>query len=141
MNYTSLIDLLQSSFAQTGTTHSTYVGDPYELWNNKRVRYISACVSLESLEVEENVRTYVFLIYCADRLTRGETNVGNCIDACTDAVEAALNFATDNGNSDTLLVEGTRQYTPFVQKFADNLAGVWTRVRLQVNNDINLCTE
>lgn len=139
MNLQEIATELQNGFQSVGFVNSVYNGDVYDLWNNNEVRYLSACWELEMIETKENWKTYVLIIYAADRLMEAEVNKNACWDAAEQAIETALNYLTLSGQSDNLFIEEMRQYTPFTQKFADNLAGVYCRVRIQTPNEINLC--
>lgn len=140
MNMSEIAEAIREGFAKVGYVESVYDGDVYDLWNNKEVKYLSACFELENINTNENVKTYVLIIYAADRMLEDGANKMGCWDAAEQAIETMLNYLTENGMSDNLYIEEVRQYTPFVQKFADNLAGVWCRVNLKTGNEINLCT-
>ena len=140
MNYYEIAEKLRAGLAGVGYVNSIYDGDVYDQWNNNEVPYLSACFELEGIETSDNIKSYNIVVYAADRLLEDGSNKAMCWDAAEQAIETALNFATENGKSDNLWIEDMRQYTPFVQKFADNLAGVWCRVQIKTRNVINLCT-
>lgn len=141
MNLTELSSLMTAAFSSVAYVNSVLTGDVYERWNNKEVKYVSACYALESSDTDENVTTYSFIIYAADRLLEDAANTVQSFDICQTAIEMMLNYISDSGADDNLWIEDTRTYTPFVQKFADNLAGVYVRVKIHVRNDLNLCAE
>lgn len=140
MNLNEIAIAIRQGFQQVGYVESIYNGDVYDLWNNNEVRYLSGCFDIENINTTQDVKTYVLVVYAADRLIEDGSNRLACIDAAEQAIETMLNFLTDNGQNDNLWIDEVRQYTPFEQKFADNLAGVWCRVNLKTTNDINLCT-
>lgn len=140
MNLSEIAEKIREGFARVGYVESVYDGDAYDTWNNKEVRYLSACFELESIGATENIKTYNLIVYTADRLIEDGSNKMMCWDAAEQATETMLNFITENGESDNLFIDEVRQYTPFVQKFADNLAGVYCRVKLKTTNEINLCS-
>ena len=139
MNLTSISQAIRSAFGAVGYIQSLYEGDVYDHWNNNEVQYHSACFALESVETKEDVKAYNLIVYVADRLTEDCSNRVQCFDTSEAAIEKMLNILTDSGRSDNLWVEDTRQYTPFEQKFADNLAGVYVRIKLNTTNELNLC--
>lgn len=140
MNLNEIANAIREGFANVGFVESVYDGDVYDLWNNNEVRYLSGCFDLENINTTQDAKIYIFVVYAADRLIEDSSNKMACWDAAEQAIETMLNFVTENGQSDNLWIDELRQYTPFVQKFADNLAGVWCRVSLKTTNDINLCT-
>ena len=141
MNLTQLSKNIDTAFERVGYVNSVLTGDPYERWNNKEVKYVSACYALESSDSDENITTYSLIIYAADRLLEDASNTVQSFDICQTAIEVMLNFLTDSGKEDKLWIEDIRTYTPFVQKFADNLAGVYVRTKIKVRNTLNLCKE
>lgn len=140
MNLNEIATAIFQGFSQVGYVESVYNGDVYDTWNNNEVRYLSGCFELENINTNDGIKTYVFIVWAADRLLEDGSNKLACWDAAEQAIETMLNFLTDNGQNDNLWIDEIRQYTPFEQKFADNLAGVWCRVNLKTTNDINLCT-
>lgn len=141
MNLTELSNRMTAAFEQVAYVNSVLTGDVYERWNNKEVKYVSVCYAIESSDADENITTYSFILYAADRLLEDGSNNVQSFDICQTVIENALNFLTNSGASDNLWIEDTRTYTPFVQKFADNLAGVYVRTKIKVRNDLNLCNE
>jgi hypothetical protein len=140
MNLSEISIAIIDGFKKVGYVESIFNDDVYEIWNNSEVRYLSACWELESIETQDDVKAYNLLIFAADRLMENESNKLQCWDAAEQAIETMLNYITENGQSDNLFIEDVRQYTPFKQKFADNLAGVYCRLKLKTPNEINLCT-
>ena len=140
MNLSEIATAIEQGFSRVGYVESIYNDDVYDIWNNSEIRYLSACWELESIETQNDVRAYNLIVYAADRLMENETNKVQCWDAAEQAIETMFNYITENGQSDNLYIEETRQYTPFTQKFADFLAGVYCRVKLKTSNEINLCT-
>ena len=96
MNLNEIAIGLRDGFSMVGYVESVYDGDVYEIWNNKEVRYLSACFELENINTDENIKTYNLVIYAADRLMEDESNKMACWDATEQAIETALNFLTQN---------------------------------------------
>ena len=50
MNLSEIAEKIREGFGLVGYVESIYDGDAYDTWNNKEVRYLSACFELESIE-------------------------------------------------------------------------------------------
>lgn len=141
MRLSELMQLIRTAFEAVPYVNSFYEGDVYETWNNKEVKYTSADVALETIETAENVKSYSFIIYVADRLLEDASNATQCWDSSEVAINSALNRIENLGNIDILSIETSKTFTPFSQKFADNVAGVYVRVKINIKNDLNICNE
>ena len=140
MRLTGLTEHIRTAFEQVGYVHGIYFGDVYELWNNEQVQYVAACVTLEQVQTVGELKQYGLVIYCADKLLDDESNTTHALDYAEGAIDAALNhlqFAVD----EIVDVHTDRIYTPFVQKFADTLAGYWVRAEIVVRPDVTLCDD
>ena len=137
MRLTKLTEIIRAGFESAGYVHGIYFGDVYELWNNEQVKYVAACVTLVQVQNVGNLKEYHFTMYAADKLLDDEANKTHALDYSEGALDAAMQYI-DN-HDDILEVISDRTYSPFVQKFADTLAGYWVDVRVRVQPDIGVC--
>lgn len=136
MRYTELCTALESALMSAGYTNSVYRGDVYDIWNNKEVQYVSACYDLIEAVYDDNLNQYNVRVYVADRLVEAETNETYALDACEAVIRHAI--ATLRSASGVLDI-GCSSLVPFVQTFADNLAGYYADLQIQVINKIDNC--
>lgn len=137
MRLTETQNILEAALRAAGYTNSVYNGDPYDLWNNKEVSYVSACYEVQQMEITEATKSYQFIVYVADRLTEDGDNTLAALDACEAVLEAAVAYLNTAG-----VVGVNVDYCyPFMQKFADNLAGYYATLTVEVDKDINYCDQ
>lgn len=137
MRLTEIIQILQDAFEQVGYIYSISFGDVYDHWNNNKVQYVAACTDLENVQSVGDLKKYSFVIYVADKLLDDNSNTTHALDYSEAAIDATLNYIDQH--PDIIEVESNRTYTPFVQRFADTLAGYWLRVAISVEPDIVQC--
>lgn len=141
MRYTELTQVIEDAARSVGYVNSIYRGSPYDLWNNTGVQYVSVCHDLQSASrdaTNDSLHRYNVILYAADRLTTSADNEPQAWDASEaviDVVIAALRSTTG-----VMAVE-TSELLPFSQDdgFADNLAGYYTTLTIEVTTDITLC--
>lgn len=139
MRYTEICRLIESAVGNVGYVHSVFRGSPYDNWNNTEVEYVSVCYDLQGVDIaSDSINTYHVVINAADRLTESADNETYALDAAEAAIGVIM--AALRANDAVLEVSG-ETLTPFVQHdgFADNLAGYYTILDIQVRNDINNC--
>ena len=141
MSWTELAPIIEAALKATGYVNSVYRGSPYDLWNNTGVEYVSVCHDLQSAArdaTNDSLHRYNVILYAADRLTTSadnETQAWDASEAVIDVVIAAL-----RSTAGVMSVE-TSEMLPFSQDdgFADNLAGYYTTLTIEVATDITLC--
>ena len=136
MSWSDLAEKIESALRATGYVHSVYEGDVYDIWNNSEVPYVSACFDEVALDdsVNDSLDVYNVMVYVADRLT--EDN-GNSRQA-RDFSHAVFKMAVATLRQQHIAVE-CGALTPFVQKFADNLAGYYAQLTITVPSDLQNC--
>lgn len=137
MRLTRLKHIISEAFESAGYVNGIYFGDVYELWNNEQVHYVAACATLDQVQSVGQLKEYRFTFYAADKLLDDEVNKTHALDYAEGALDAAMMYI-DN-HDEVLEVESDRVYTPFVQKFADTLAGYWVDVTIRVQPDMGIC--
>lgn len=139
MRLTELSKEIRTAFDAVGYVQGVYFGDVYELWNNEQVRYVAACVTIEQVQQVGELKHYTLIAYCADKLLDDESNTTHALDYSEAAIDAMINHLL---NTDGVVdVQTERVYTPFVQKFADTLAGYWVRLVVVVRPDVTPCDD
>lgn len=137
MSWSDLALKIETALRATGYVHSVYEGDVYDIWNNSEVQYVSACYDEVSLTQEsgDGLDTYNVMVYVADRLTEDNSNSRQA----RDFAYAVLKMAVATLRQYQPIAVSHSDFTPFVQKFADNLAGYYTQLSITVPSDIQNC--
>lgn len=133
-----LVKLLKERAIQLPLIHSVYDGDVYDNWNSNEVKYGSLNIGLQSVSYDGNFCTYNFILYYGDRLLQYNANRNSVISDGINAIQSVLNYL------DTLYyidVNTTINYTPFEQKFADYLAGVYCNVSITTESTVGVCSD
>jgi HD superfamily phosphohydrolase YqeK len=84
----------------------------------------------------ESIDRYDILVYVADRLEDDGSNTRQARDFSRAVLKVAL---AQLRRSEAVLSVSAEPLQPFVQKFADNLAGYYTTLSVMVRNDIENC--
>lgn len=136
MRWSELAVKIESALRATGYVNSVYEGDVYDIWNNKEVPYVSACFDETALEPDsESLDTYSVMVFVADRLTEGNSNSRQA----RDFARAVLKVTVATLRQQPPIGVTCGVLTPFVQKFADNLAGYYTTLTITIPSDIQNC--
>lgn len=138
MSWTELAPIIEAALKATGYVNSVYEGDVYDMWNNTDVPYVSACYDEVGMpdSGSESIDRYDVLVYVADRLEDDGSNTRHARDFSRAVLKVAL---AQLRRSEAVLSVGAEPLQPFVQKFADNLAGYYTTLSIMVRNDIENC--
>ena len=138
MSWTELAPIIEAALKATGYVNSVYEGDVYDMWNNTDVPYVSACYDEVGMpdSGSESIDRYDILVHVADRLEDGGSNTRQARDFSRAVLKVAL---AQLRRSEAVLSVSAEPLQPFVQKFADNLAGYYTTLSVMVRNDIENC--
>ena len=138
MSWTELAPIMEAALKATGYVNSVYEGDVYDMWNNTDVPYMSACYDEVGMpdSGSESIDRYDVLVFVADRLEDDGSNTRQARDFSRAVLKVAL---AQLRRSEAVLSVSAEPLQPFVQKFADNLAGYYTTLSVMVRNDIENC--
>lgn len=137
MNYVELLNKIKTIALSNKYINSFYDVDVYDEWNSSNVKYGSLAVNLESVTNSGQTITYSVVMYYGDRLLQDNSNYKELYTDGLRAVQSVINALIKDGtmiNDDEVI-----QYNPLNQKFADYLGGVWTRVDIEVDNELGYC--
>lgn len=116
---------------------SAYDGDVYVNWNSSEVKYGSVNVGIQNISYDENMCTYTLVLYYADRLLQDNNNQN---DVYTDGIRVLQGILNVLNQEPYVDISFPVIYTPFNQKFADYLGGVYTTVDITCDSEIGLCS-
>ena len=113
---------------------SAFDGDAYLNWNSSEIRYGSFNVSLRDITYNGNLTTYSLVLYYGDRLLQDESNANQIYTDGINALQSIINLLNRASNVE---IEDDIRYTPFIQTFADYLAGVYTTINLTTEMEVD----
>lgn len=134
MNYIELIDHIKSIAERVNLVHSFCDGDVYTNWNTGTIKYGSVNVGLETITRSANTVTYNLVLYYGDRLLQDRSNINSIWVDGLNVLQSII-----NGLPDEVSYESPITYTPFEQKFADYLAGMYVRIGIEAEYDLGAC--
>lgn len=136
MNILELNKLIES-VALTVPNVNSYSGDDvYEVWNTTEIKYGSMSFNLQTTSQTNNTRTFIGVLYYADRLTEDKSNRLQVYADADNAISNVLTFLADNSEDQISIAD--YQITHFQQKFADYLAGGYATVNITVGNTCDI---
>lgn len=113
---------------------SAFDGDAYLNWNSSEIRYGSFNVSLRDITYNGNLTTYSLVLYYGDRLLQDGSNANQIYTDGINALQSTINLLNRASNVE---IEDDIRYTPFIQTFADYLAGVYTTINLTTEMEVD----
>ena len=113
---------------------SAFDGDAYLNWNSSEIRYGSFNVSLRDITYNGNLTTYSLVLYYGDRLLQDGSNTNQIYTDGINALQSIINLLNRASNVE---IEDDIRYTPFIQTFADYLAGVYTTINLTTEMEVD----
>lgn len=136
MTVNNLFRLIKNISSKVKTVASSYDGDVYTIWNTGEVKYASFVVALSNSVKRDNLRAYNLLMYYGDRLIQDGSNKNSVWDDAINTLQTIVNKLCTIDGIDT---DGDYQFTPFEQKFEDNLAGAYVDLTLLVEDSLGEC--
>lgn len=137
MNTIEIINKIKEVALTQEVVKSVYDGDVYTNWNSGEVKYGSVNIGLREITNNGNFTTYTLILYYADRLLQDESNANEVISDGTNALQSIINILNQ---IDFVNIADNITYTPFVQKFADYLAGVYAQVEITTDSALGYCS-
>lgn len=136
MNVNQLVHIIKEVALSQNPVKTVYDGDVYENWNSAEAKYGSMNIGLQSMVYNGNQITYTFILYYGDRLLQDKSNINSIYSDGVNAIQAVINIL----NREYMLnIDEGITYTPFEQKFADYLAGVYAQVDILADSELGLC--
>ena len=135
INLIQIQKIIENFFKNQSLVGSVKLGSVYDNLNTGNLKY--PVLNIDHIDtVHNNFDTYNFYIYFADRLTENHNNSNYVVTSGINIMKMFTKYMEDNFSMQTPVT-----ITPFVQKFADDCAGVWTRVSIEVRDDMDYCED
>lgn len=139
MSIVELIDTIKRIALHQTVIQSAFDGDAYINWNSSEIKYGSFNVGLKNITYDGNLTTYSLVLYYGDRLLQDGSNANQIYTDGINSLQSIINLLNRASNVE---IEDDIRYTPFIQNFADYLAGVYTTINLttEVEVDYEQCS-
>lgn len=136
MNVIELINKIKNIALSQQTCVSFYDGNVHENWNSNECKYASVNIDIENISNTDNQTVYSCVIYYGDRLLQDKSNYNNIITDGANTIQSILNILNQDYS---IYLYSEVEYTPFEEKFADFLCGVYTRIDITTDSVLGLC--
>ena len=111
-------------------------GDVYTLNSLPNIDYSVFFITQNDHSIYQDTITYSLNLFYIDRISDSEDNT---LNIQSDGMLQLTNVINTLVFSEDVDVEGEITFTPFIQRFADQCAGVYCTVRFIVDNNIGTC--
>ena len=111
-------------------------GDVYTLNSLPNIDYSVFFITQNDHSIYQDTITYSLNLFYIDRISDSEDNV---LNIQSDGMLQLTNIINTLVFSEDVDVEGEITFTPFIQRFADQCAGVYCTVRFIVDNNLGTC--
>ena len=111
-------------------------GDVYTLNSLPNIDYSVFFITQNDHSIYQDTITYSLNLFYIDRISDSEDNI---LNIQSDGMLQLTNVINTLVFSEDVDVDGDITFTPFIQRFADNCAGVYCTVRFIVDNNLGTC--
>ena len=111
-------------------------GDVYVLNSLPNIDYSVFFITQNDHSIYQDTITYSLNLFYIDRISDSEDNT---LNIQSDGMLQLTNVINTLVFSEDVDVEGEITFTPFIQRFADQCAGVYCTVRFIVDNNLGTC--
>lgn len=112
-------------------------GDVYSLNSLPNIDYSVFFITQNEHSIYQDTITYNLNLFYIDRISDSEDNV---LNIQSDGMLQLTNVINTLVFSEDVDVDGDINFVPFIQRFADNCAGVYCTVRFVVDNNLGTCS-
>lgn len=112
-------------------------GDVYTLNSLPNIDYSVFFVTQNDHSIYQDTITYNLNLFYIDRISDSEDNV---LNIQSDGMLQLTNIINALVFSEDVDVDGDINFVPFIQRFADQCAGVYCTVRFIVDNNLGTCS-
>ena len=112
-------------------------GDVYTLNSLPNIDYSVFFITQNDHSIYQDTITYSLNLFYIDRISDSEDNV---LNIQSDGMLQLTNVINTLVFSEDVDVDGEITFTPFIQRFADQCAGVYCTVRFVVDNNLGSCS-
>ena len=130
MNIVQLNNFIEKIVSCTETVKSFYTNSVYECWNAEEVKYGSISFCITKTQMRERTMTYDAIIYYGDRLLEDKSNRNAIWSDAAQVIQSII--GTVNGIDGEITISYPYNLTLFEQKFADELAGAYAEISIEV---------
>lgn len=132
MNLKQLIEiLLKVSDMQPAVNHS-YEGDVYEINTLSDTEYANIVITQGAHNVDTDFSEFGFTLFYIDRLTKDKSNK---LEIQSLGIEVLKNILSTLEEYYDVEVSKPYSITTFTERFADECAGAYAQINIQVNNN------
>lgn len=130
MNIVQLNNFIEKIVSCTEIVKSFYTNSVYECWNAEEVKYGSISFCITKTQMRERTMTYDAIIYYGDRLLEDKSNRNAIWSDATQVIQSII--GTVNSVDGEISISYPYNLTLFEQKFADELAGAYAEISIEV---------
>ncbi len=130
MNIVQLNNFIEKIVSCTEVVKSFYTNSVYECWNTEEVKYGSISFCITKTQMRERTMTYDAIIYYGDRLLEDKSNRNAIWSDATQVIQSII--GTVNSVDGEITISYPYNLTLFEQKFADELAGAYAEISIEV---------
>ena len=130
MNIVQLNNFIEKIVSCTEVVKSFYTNSVYECWNAEEVKYGSISFCITKTQMRERTMTYDAIIYYGDRLLEDKSNRNAIWSDATQVIQSII--GTVNSIDGEITISYPYNLTLFEQKFADELAGAYAEISIEV---------
>ena len=111
-------------------------GDVYVLNSLPNIDYSVFFITQNDHSIYQDTITYSLNLFYIDRISDSEDNI---LNIQSDGMLQLTNIINTLVFSEDVDVDGEITFTPFIQRFSDQCAGVYCTVRFVVDNNLGTC--
>ena len=112
-------------------------GDVYTLNSLPNIDYSVFFITQNDHSIYQDTITYSLNLFYIDRISDSEDNT---LNIQSDGMLQLTNIINTLVFSEDVDVDGEISFTPFIQRFADQCAGIYCNVRFVVDNNLGVCS-
>ena len=112
-------------------------GDVYTLNSLPNINYSVFFITQNDHLIDSDTITYSLNLFYIDRISDSEDNT---LNIQSDGMLQLTNIINTLVFSEDVDVDGEISFTPFIQRFADQCAGIYCNVRFIVDNNLGNCS-
>lgn len=137
MTLKQLIDILLKVSDMQPAVCNAYEGDVYEINTLSDVQYANIVITQGAHSVDTDFSTYGFTIFYIDRLVKDKSNK---LEVQSLGIEVLRNIVSTLEEYYDIEVSKPYSITTFTERFADECAGAYAQITIQVNNN-GICAD
>ena len=137
MNIVQLYEYIKQYALTIPIVKSYYNTSVYECWNNQEVKYGSVVFAVKSVREQNSIAKFDCVLYYGDRLNENKSNRDSIQSDAIGVINNIVNRLNCSNNIE--YVTYPVQSTIFEQKFADELAGAYANLTIDLQSTGDCC--